>query len=50
MFTIFKKKKLSEDQLANFFVNSTLKLVETGFEDVAEIINNDPEFLSRPLH
>jgi hypothetical protein len=48
MFTIFKKKKLSEDQLANFFVNSTLKLVETGFEDVAEIINNDPEFLSRP--
>lgn len=48
MFTIFKKKKLSEDQLANFFVNSTLKLVETGFEDVAEIINNDPEFMSRP--
>ena len=48
MFTIFKKKKLTEDQLANFFVNSILRLVEEGFGDVAEIINNDPEFLKRP--
>tara|TARA_B110000046_G_scaffold38225_2_gene41874 strand:- start:758 stop:1300 length:543 start_codon:yes stop_codon:yes gene_type:complete len=48
MFTIFTKKKLSEDQLANFFVNSTIKLVETGFEDVVEIINNDPEFAQNP--
>lgn len=48
MFTIFKKKKITEDQLANFFVNSTLKLVEEGFGDVAEIINNDPEFLEKP--
>ena len=48
MFTIFKKKKITEDQLANFFVNSTLRLVEEGFGDVAEIINNDPEFLQRP--
>ncbi len=48
MFTIFKKKKLTEDQLANFFVNSILRLVEEGFSDVAEIINNDPEFLKSP--
>ena len=48
MFTIFKKKKLTEDQLANFFVNSIIRLVEEGFGDVAEIINNDPEFLKRP--
>ena len=48
MFTIFKKKKLTEDQLANFFVNSTIKLVDSGFEDVAEIINNDPEFARSP--
>jgi hypothetical protein len=48
MFTIFKKKKLTEDQLANFFVNSILRLVDEGFGDVAEIINNDPEFLSKP--
>jgi hypothetical protein len=48
MFTIFKRKKLTEDQLASFFVNSTLKLVESGFEDVVEIINNDPEFARNP--
>jgi hypothetical protein len=48
MFTIFKKKKLSEDQLAHFFVNSTLKLIDSGFEDVCEIINNDLEFSIRP--
>ncbi|GAB5539080.1 MAG: hypothetical protein Salg2KO_11830 [Salibacteraceae bacterium] len=49
MFTIFKKKKLTEDKLANFFVNSTLKLVETGFDDVVEIIKNDPEFETPPV-
>lgn len=48
MFTIFKKKKLTEDQLANFFVNSILSLVEEGFQDVVEIINNDPEFSKTP--
>ncbi|NQV52308.1 MAG: hypothetical protein HQ500_03955 [Flavobacteriales bacterium] len=48
MFTILRKKKLTEDQLANFFANSILRLVEEGFADVAEIVNNDPEFLSRP--
>jgi hypothetical protein len=48
MFTIFKKKKLTEDQLANFFVNSILNLVEEGFQDVVEIINNDPEFTKTP--
>lgn len=48
MFAIFKKKKLTEDQLANFFVNSTIQLVEKGFEDVVEIINNDPEFAKSP--
>lgn len=48
MFTIFKKKRLTEDQLANFFVNSILQLTETGFEDVCAIINNDPEFARSP--
>jgi len=48
MFTIFKKKKLTEDQLANFFVNSIVNLVEQGFQDVVEIINNDPEFVTTP--
>lgn len=48
MFALFKKKKLTEDQLANFFVNSIIQLVDNGFEDVVEIINNDPEFAKSP--
>lgn len=48
MFAIFTKKKITEDQLANFFVNSMVKLVDDGFEDVVEIINNDPEFARNP--
>ena len=48
MFTIFKKKRLTEDQLANFFVNSLIQMVEDGFTDVTEIINSDPEFERSP--
>lgn len=48
MFTIFKKKKLTEDQLANYFVNTLLRLTDEGFKDVASIINNDPEFVVSP--
>jgi len=48
MFAIFKKKKLSEDQLSSFFVNSLLTLTDSGFEDVIEIIKNDPEFVAPP--
>ena len=48
MFAIFKKKKLSEDKAANVFVNSLLDLVDAGFPDVAELINEDPEFAKKP--
>jgi len=48
MFSIFKKKKITEDQLASYFVNSLTQLTENGFEDVCEIINSDPEFLISP--
>ncbi len=48
MFSIFTKKKITEEKLANFMANSTLKLVESGFDDVIEIIENDPEFEVKP--
>lgn len=48
MFTIFRKKKITEDQLANFFVSSLLNLVDKGFPDVAAMINADPEFSAPP--
>ena len=42
MFSIFTKKKITAEKLANFMANSTLKLVESGFDDVIEIIENPP--------
>ena len=48
MFTLFKRKKLTEDQLANYFVNTLVRLTDEGFGDVATIINSDPEFVSSP--
>lgn len=48
MFSIFKKKKLTEEQAAQIFVNSIITLVDEGFDDVVDIINNDPEFERMP--
>lgn len=48
MLTIFGKKKLTQQKLANVFVNSILDVVETGFKDVAGLINEAPEFPTSP--
>ena len=48
MISIFTKKKLTEDKVANIFVNGLLQLVDEGFSHVADIINKDPEFASSP--
>ena len=49
MFTkIFGKKKIKEDTLANIFVNSTLRAVDEGFADVVGLIEDAPEFVSKP--
>lgn len=48
MLSIFTKKKLTEDKVANVFVNGILQLVDEGFLQVTDIINNDPEFLLPP--
>ncbi|MEX2484887.1 MAG: hypothetical protein WED10_10020 [Brumimicrobium sp.] len=45
--TIFKKK-LSDEQLANVFVNGVLEVVDKGFVEVAMLIEEDPAFVSRP--
>lgn len=49
MFSIFKKKKLTEDQASQLFVNSIVRLVDEGFDDVVDIIKNDPEFERTPV-
>ena len=48
MFDILFKKKITEDKLADYFVNSLIHLVDSSFEDVSAIINNDPSFVQHP--
>lgn len=49
MFSVFFKKKITEEKLIDYFVISTVKMVDDAFEDVADIISSDPEFISRPV-
>ncbi len=47
--TIFGKKKLTEDKIANIFVNSLLESVDRTFADVATTIMVDPDFVTQPF-
>ena len=46
--TLLRKKRLTEEQLAQYFVNTIVAMVDDGFTDVAGLVNEDPEFLSPP--
>ncbi len=48
MFGLLVKKKLDCNQLANVFVNSLNEAVESGFQDIADMINDDPAFIHAP--
>ncbi len=48
MFKIFKKKKLNEQLVSRLFVNRLLEMVDEGFGDVVEAINEAPEFVKSP--
>ena len=48
MFDVFFKKKITERKLVDFFVFSTVKMVDDAFEDVSELICADPEFKTTP--
>ncbi|MGB0391468.1 MAG: hypothetical protein ACPGVC_07230 [Salibacteraceae bacterium] len=48
MFGILFKKKITEEKLVDYFVFSTVKMVDDAFADVAEIICSDPEFKYKP--
>ncbi len=41
--TLFGRKKLSEERLANVLVNALLEMVDRGFADVAAELNESPE-------
>lgn len=42
------KKKLSDEKIANIFVNSILDITDKGFSDVAAMIADDPSFVTPP--
>ncbi|MCE2743889.1 MAG: hypothetical protein LW701_10020 [Fluviicola sp.] len=42
------KRKLSDEQVANVFVNALLDVVDNGFVEVAELINEDVAFVKSP--
>jgi hypothetical protein len=48
MLSFLIKKKISEQQVASHFVNAAIQMVEESWVDVAELINNEPEFERSP--
>lgn len=42
------KRKIDADRLANVFVNSIIEVSENGFQDVKEMIGEDPAFVFVP--
>lgn len=48
MLALFGKKKLTEDQIANIFVNTTLEAVESGWPYIRDFILDSPEFVKTP--
>jgi hypothetical protein len=48
MLSTLIKKRLSDNQVANIFVNALFDVVEKGFNEVASLINEDPVFVVSP--
>jgi len=48
MFRTLIKKKLSDNQVANIFINAIFDSVDQGFKEIASLINEDPVFVSPP--
>jgi hypothetical protein len=42
------KKRLSDNQVANIFINSLFDTVDNGFKEVAQLINEDMAFVRSP--
>jgi hypothetical protein len=42
------KRRLSDNQVANVFVNALLEVVDNGFKEVAALINDDAAFVASP--
>jgi len=42
------KRKLSDNQVANIFINAIFESVDNGFTEVAQLINEDSAFVQSP--
>jgi len=47
-FSSLVKKRISEQRVASVFVSGLAQTVELGFADVANLINDDPDFATSP--
>lgn len=48
MLDLFRKRKISENTVANIFVNGLMRMVEMGFPEIAATLNESPEFDQLP--
>ena len=48
MFNTILKKKLSDNQVANIFINALFDSVDSGWGEISTLINEDPAFVTSP--
>jgi hypothetical protein len=48
MFNTILKKKLSDNQVANIFINALFDSVDSGWGEISIMINEDPAFVHSP--
>lgn len=48
MLSAILKKKLTDNQVANIFINAIFDTVDNGFAEVAQLINEDVAFVTSP--
>lgn len=48
MLKLSKRKKLTEAKLADMYVKAILEVVDSGFPEIAGLINDDPRFTAPP--
>ena len=48
MFGTILKKKVTDEKLANVFINGIISSIDSGFPLIAEFINEDPAFVKSP--
>lgn len=48
MFNTILKKKLSDNQVSNIFINALFDSVDSGWGEISTMINEDPAFVTLP--